>query len=37
MVKYFIEQPENFDGKKNDVNINIIKKLNENGIKISMM
>jgi hypothetical protein len=37
MVKYFIERPENFDAKKNDVNLNIIKKLNENGIKISMM
>jgi hypothetical protein len=37
VVKYFIERPENFDGKKNDVNLNIIKKLNENGIKISMM
>jgi hypothetical protein len=37
LVKYFIEKPENFDAKKNDVNLNIVKKLNENGIKISMM
>jgi hypothetical protein len=37
MVKYFIERPDKFDAKKNDVNLNIIKKLNENGIKISML
>jgi hypothetical protein len=35
MVKYFILKPEKFEELKNTVNLNIIKKLNEKGIKIS--
>lgn len=36
MIKYFIEKAERFDQVRNEVNLNIIRHLNERGIKINM-
>lgn len=36
MIKYFIDKADNFDSVRNEVNLNIIRHLNNYGIKIHM-